>query len=577
MSRAFKRVLKSGLAGSAPVGSTGKDAKSSVREDAKMKAFQTIHGFSPSMREAHEGGSTRSGNVRVTAKAGSHGHLRPGLAPGQSTSVRSMTGNRQASMRTEEAKSRIKTSYIAPEILARLVKIADFVVLLGLALVLTVPFMGDAYRTTLVGFFALTLTFATLVTLRSAGSYEISALTRPLTSVPKAILLLAITGVAGFAVLHAILPISGWHRLAWWAMLGGGWLALSRGSLALWAVPKAKAGAFRLRIAIVGGGAAAEEAIDTLETSPGLDVEIVGLFDDRHDERSPEHIRRYRKLGRIADLNDYARNDRIDLVIVAIPLSAEERLLHILKRLWELPVDIRISGQASRLKLSPRAYDYLGNLPLLAVFDRPLGTWGWFVKEVFDRVVAAILLVLFAPIMAVVALAIKLESPGPVLFRQKRYGFNNELIEVYKFRSMYVDRCDADANRLVTKDDPRVTKVGRFIRKTSLDELPQLFNVLKGELSLVGPRPHATQAKAADALYQEVVDGYFARHKVKPGITGWAQINGWRGETDTYEKIINRVKYDLEYIENWSIWFDIYILLMTPIALFSRRNAENAY
>ena len=157
-----------------------------------------------------------------------------------------------------------------------------------------------------------------------------------------------------------------------------------------------------------------------------------------------------------------------------------------------------------------------------------------------------------APVMALVALAIKLDSKGPVLFRQKRYGFNNELIEVFKFRSMFVDQADADAAKLVTKDDPRVTRVGRILRKSSLDELPQLFNVLRGELSLVAPRPHALQAKAADRLYDDVVDGYFARHKVKPGITGWAQINGWRGETDTSEKIQKRVEHDLYYIDNWS-------------------------
>jgi lipopolysaccharide/colanic/teichoic acid biosynthesis glycosyltransferase len=175
--------------------------------------------------------------------------------------------------------------------------------------------------------------------------------------------------------------------------------------------------------------------------------------------------------------------------------------------------------------------------------------------------------------MACVALAVKWESKGPVIFKQKRYGFNNELIEIFKFRSMYTDRSDAAAANLVTKDDPRVTKTGRFIRKSSLDELPQLFNVLLGQLSLVGPRPHALQAKAAGTLYDEVVDGYFARHRVKPGITGWAQINGWRGETDTREKLEQRVKHDLEYIDKWSLFFDLYILAKTPISLLKTENA----
>jgi exopolysaccharide biosynthesis polyprenyl glycosylphosphotransferase len=194
-------------------------------------------------------------------------------------------------------------------------------------------------------------------------------------------------------------------------------------------------------------------------------------------------------------------------------------------------------------------------------------------KAIEDKVVAGLAIVLLSPVMALVALAIKLDSRGPVLFRQKRYGFNNELIVVYKFRSMHADQCDADARKLVSREDPRVTRVGRFIRKTSLDELPQLFNVLEGSLSLVGPRPHATQAKAHEQLYDEVVEGYFARHRVKPGITGWAQVNGWRGETDTAEKIQRRVEHDLYYIENWSLFLDLRILAKTPFALFPSENA----
>jgi exopolysaccharide biosynthesis polyprenyl glycosylphosphotransferase len=192
----------------------------------------------------------------------------------------------------------------------------------------------------------------------------------------------------------------------------------------------------------------------------------------------------------------------------------------------------------------------------------------------FDRVVGTLVLICALPLMAAIALAVKLDSPGPVLFRQRRYGFNNEVIEVLKFRSLRHEQADHNARRVVTKDDARVTRVGRLIRKTSLDELPQFFNVLRGELSLVGPRPHAVEAHTANKLWEEVVDGYFARHRVKPGITGWAQINGWRGESDTQEKIQRRVEHDLYYIENWSLLFDIYIMARTPFALL---KAENAY
>ena len=281
-----------------------------------------------------------------------------------------------------------------------------------------------------------------------------------------------------------------------------------------------------------------------------------------------------RKLGIVDDLVEFGRRTRVDLVIFSLPISAEDRILQMLKKLWVLPVDIRLAAHTNKLQFRPRSYSYIGSVPVLDVFDRPIADWDVVMKWLFDKLIGGLMLVCALPVMALIALAIKLESRGPVLFKQKRYGFNNDLIEVYKFRSMYADAADATASKLVTKDDPRVTRVGRFIRKTSLDELPQLFNVvLKGNLSLVGPRPHAVNAKAEARLYDEAVDGYFARHRVKPGITGWAQINGWRGETDTHEKIQQRVEHDLYYIENWSVLFDLYILARTPFALLKTENA----
>jgi Undecaprenyl-phosphate glucose phosphotransferase len=328
------------------------------------------------------------------------------------------------------------------------------------------------------------------------------------------------------------------------------------------------------RAVIIGGDKAGSDVIAALQSSQDTGIEIVGIFDDRDDKRSPKNTRGLKKMGKIDDLVAFAREVRVDLLIVTLPLSAEKRLMEMLKKLWVLPVDIKLAGQVNKLRFTPKAYSYIGNVPFLDLFDRPLSEWNHIIKSIEDRVIAAIALVLLSPIMLITALLIKMDSKGPVLFKQDRYGFNNNLIGVYKFRSMYTDMSDVKADKLVTKDDPRVTKIGRFIRKTSIDELPQLFNVLKGELSLVGPRPHALSAKAADRLYYDVVDGYFARHKMKPGITGWAQVNGWRGETDTKEKIQRRVDHDLHYIENWSIWFDLYILAITPYSLL---NTENAY
>ena len=329
------------------------------------------------------------------------------------------------------------------------------------------------------------------------------------------------------------------------------------------------------RAVVVGGGDPGEHLVTALERQHDSDVRLVGVFDDRGDDRAPTACAGLQKLGTVDDLVEFARRTRVDLVIFSLPISAESRILQMLKKLWVLPVDIRLSAHTNKLQFRPRSYSYIGSVPVLDVFDRPIADWDVVMKWLFDKIVGGLALLAALPVMAIVALAIKLDSRGPVLFKQKRYGFNNELIEVFKFRSMYVEPTDATAAKLVTKGDPRVTRVGRFIRKTSLDELPQLFNVVfKGNLSLVGPRPHAVHAKAVDRLYDEAVDGYFARHRVKPGITGWAQINGWRGETDNDEKIQRRVEHDLYYIENWSVLFDLYILAMTP---FSLLKTENAY
>jgi Undecaprenyl-phosphate glucose phosphotransferase len=329
------------------------------------------------------------------------------------------------------------------------------------------------------------------------------------------------------------------------------------------------------RTAIVGGGDAGETLVAAIHDQVDSDIRIVGLFDDRGDERSPQAMAGTRKLGTVDDLVEFARRTRVDLVIFSLPIAAENRILQMLKKLWVLPVDIRLSAHSNKLRFRPRSYSYLGKVPVFDVFDRPITDWDAVMKWLFDKIVGGMALLCAAPFMLLIALAIKLDSRGPVFFKQKRHGFNNENIEVYKFRSLYTHMTDHSVQKSVTKNDPRVTRVGRFIRKTSLDELPQLINVVfKGNLSLVGPRPHAVNQKIEDRQFDEAVDGYFARHRVKPGITGWAQINGWRGELTSPDKIKQRVEHDLYYIENWSVLFDAMILLKTPLALL---KSENAY
>jgi Undecaprenyl-phosphate glucose phosphotransferase len=338
----------------------------------------------------------------------------------------------------------------------------------------------------------------------------------------------------------------------------------------------AREGRLDRRTIVVGSDLNGEKLIEALNNQEDSDIDILGVFDDRNDNRSLDTCAGSPKLGKVDDIIEFARRTRVDLVLFALPISAETRILDMLKKLWVLPVDIRLSAHTNKLRFRPRSYSYLGKVPTLDVFEAPITDWDLVMKWLFDHVVGALALLAALPVMGLVALAIKLDSPGPVLFRQKRFGFNNERIDVFKFRSLYHQHADPLATRVVTRNDSRVTRVGRFIRKTSLDELPQLFNVVfKSNLSLVGPRPHAVQGKLQSQLFDEAVDGYFARHRVKPGITGWAQINGWRGEVDSEERIQKRVEFDLYYIENWSVLFDLYIFLKTPLALMTKN--ENAY
>jgi Undecaprenyl-phosphate glucose phosphotransferase len=329
------------------------------------------------------------------------------------------------------------------------------------------------------------------------------------------------------------------------------------------------------RTVIVGADTNGEKLVQALNAQAAdSDIRILGVFDDRNDDRAMDTCAGAPKLGKVDDIVEFARRTRVDLVLFALPISAETRILAMLKKLWVLPVDIRLSAHTNKLRFRPRSYSYVGEVPTLDVFEQPINDWDLVMKSLFDRIVGGLALLALSPLLALVALAIKLDSRGPVFFKQKRFGFNNERIDVFKFRSLYHEMADPTASKVVTKDDPRVTRVGRFIRKTSIDELPQLFNVVfKGNLSLVGPRPHAVQQKLHNQMLDEAVDGYFARHRVRPGITGWAQINGWRGEVDSSEKIQRRVEFDLYYIENWSVLFDAYILLKTPLALLKTDNA----
>lgn len=415
---------------------------------------------------------------------------------------------------------------------------------------------------------------ATVAAFKQAGLYDVGAICNPINQLHKIIGILALIFLLFLALAFA-LKISDVFSRVWtfsWFISSAVLLCVTR---TLWQVPLgrwAESGQIARRIVIVGVGQQAAMFLDRMRLVDEPWLKVVGIFDDRKARIGPTFMQ-LPILGTVDELLDYARENRVDDIIVELPWSANERLRGIIKKLEELPVDVHIGADlAGFLRLRP-AYSSIAGVPMLDMMSKPLDGWKYVIKQIEDKVLGLLLMILLAPVMAIIAAVIKLESPGPVFFRQKRYGFNNELINIYKFRTMHHSMEDKDAEQQTVRADPRVTKVGTLLRSTSFDELPQLFNVLKGEMSIVGPRPHATKTKAAGKLFQEVVAQYAARHKVKPGITGWAQINGWRGETDTERKIRKRVEYDLYYIENWSLSLDLRILVQTAFIGLVNKNA----
>ena len=325
---------------------------------------------------------------------------------------------------------------------------------------------------------------------------------------------------------------------------------------------------FTRNVVIAGTGKQAEHLFSYIERCNPRFITILGVFPERNcqPEKCP-----YPLLDTLDNLVPYVRAHKVDDVIVALPWSSEEKIMNVMTKLRELPVNAYLSSDLIGFRLPFRqSPDHFGDMPLVEVMGQPLQGWGLLRKAILDYGLGAVLTVLLLPLMAIVALAIKLDSKGPVLFRQERYGFVNKVFWIWKFRTMRHEPVPVGITPQATRNDPRITLVGRFLRKTSLDELPQLFNVLGGTMSLVGPRPHANDHNEE---YSQLIRGYFARHRVKPGITGWAQVNGFRGETKSVGKMEARVKHDIYYVENWSLLFDLKILSMTIVAAIIGRNA----
>jgi putative colanic acid biosynthesis UDP-glucose lipid carrier transferase len=322
-------------------------------------------------------------------------------------------------------------------------------------------------------------------------------------------------------------------------------------------------------VVVIGANDASLKFAATVERNPNLFMQVRGFFDDRTDDRWPEKMREP-MLGKMADIAAYVREHNIKMIFISQPISAQPRIRKMLDELQDTTASVYFLPDIYIFDLMQARFDNVGGMPVIAIRESPFTGFNSMVKRGSDIVLGLIIQILLLPVMLLIAIAVKVTSKGPVIFRQRRYGLYGEEIIVYKFRSMTVSE-DGDKVVQATKNDQRVTRIGGFLRRSSLDELPQFINVLQGRMSIVGPRPHAV---AHNEQYRKLIKGYMLRHKVKPGITGWAQVNGLRGETETLDKMEARIHFDLDYLRNWSLWLDIWIILCTVKVVLKRDNAH---
>lgn len=319
------------------------------------------------------------------------------------------------------------------------------------------------------------------------------------------------------------------------------------------------------RVAVAGSLPAGLNLLRTFQNAPWLGFVVKGVYDDIK-------IDGYEDVpygGTLSELVEDARSGKIDRIYIAMSMKDETRLRDIISQLTDTTCSVLLIPDVFTFNILQSRTEEINGVPVVPLFDTPLNGINMVFKRIEDVVVSSIILLLISPVLCIIAVIVKVTSPGPVIFRQIRYGMDGKPIRVWKFRSMTVMENDTKVIQ-ATKNDVRVTKVGKFLRRTSLDELPQFFNVLFGQMSVVGPRPHAV---SHNEQYRSLIQGYMLRHKVKPGITGLAQINGWRGEADTLEKMEKRIEYDLMYIRSWSVWLDLKIIFLTVFKGFVNKSA----
>jgi putative colanic acid biosynthesis UDP-glucose lipid carrier transferase len=322
-------------------------------------------------------------------------------------------------------------------------------------------------------------------------------------------------------------------------------------------------------VIVVGANSVGIKFAAICDKHSNLFMQMHGFFDDRADARQPTGLR-HPLLGKMSEIAAYVRGNNIKMIFISQPISAQPRIKQLLDELQDTTASVYFLPDIYIFDLMQARFDNVGGMPVIAICETPFMGLNSAIKRASDIVFGLVILLSLVPLMVAIALAVKLTSPGPVIFRQRRYGLYGEEIIVYKFRSMTV-LDDGGTIVQARKGDRRLTRIGAFLRRSSLDELPQFVNVLQGRMSVVGPRPHAV---AHNELYRKLIKGYMLRHKVKPGITGWAQVNGMRGETATLDKMQARIQYDLDYLRSWSVWLDLWIIVKTVKVVLARDNAH---
>ena len=412
-----------------------------------------------------------------------------------------------------------------------------------------------------------------LTSLSYTGAYRISRLRHPMAQM-LCILLACLIGMASvdlclFLENNMKLPREPFPEI--WAACTAFVLLVSHGVGSLLVVRWSASGRMRRNVAVIGVSDLSRSLISGIQSAPNTDLHVAGIYDDTCPARTIHAG--VPVLGRVSDLLEHGREDSFDTIVVAGSVQEAPHLQSVCSQLSSAIADVYLLTDVAGRNLGSPIFADITDRVVVMIRRRPLDDWQIIQKMLFDRVGSLLAIVALSPVLLTVALLVRLSGPGPIIFRQERVGFNNKTFICFKFRSMHYNRCDTSEIAQATRHDPRVTGIGRWLRKLSLDELPQLFNVLRGDMSLVGPRPHAPATKAGDRYFQDVVTDYAVRHRVKPGITGWAQVNGWRGETQTVEQLQSRIDHDFHYIENWSMFFDLRILILTVLREFRSKTA----